>query len=86
MTRALACAYVECSSTGWMEHRKRHTSTALPLDHRGSVIAALSTTSPNQRLPHPVLLCSAEGVQAALEEISQELGHPLESLREGGDT
>jgi DNA-binding IclR family transcriptional regulator len=49
------------------------------------VIAALSIPSPSQRLSHPVLLCSVEDVQAAMGKISQELGHPLESLREGGE-
>lgn len=55
------------------------------LDHRGSVVAALSISGPSQRLPHPVLSPMAEVVRAAAREVSRRLGHPMGSPEGGGE-
>lgn len=55
------------------------------LDHRGSVVAALSISSPSQRLPHAVLSRMAELVRAAAREVSRRLGYPLGSSKGGGE-
>ncbi len=49
------------------------------LDHRGSVVAALSISGPSPRLPDTVLSRMAESVRAAAREISQRLGNPIGS-------
>lgn len=48
------------------------------LDHRGSVVAALSISGPTHRLPDPVLSRLAEEVRAAAREISRRLGYSTE--------
>lgn len=56
------------------------------LDHRGSVVAALSISGPSQRLPHQVLGRLVERVRAAAREVSHRLGHPMGSPERGGET
>ncbi len=55
------------------------------LDHRGSVVAALSISGPSQRLPDRVMLRMAESVRTAAREISHRLGYPFGSPKRGGE-
>lgn len=55
------------------------------LDHRRSVVAALSISGPSQRLPHAALSRMAEVVRAAAREVSHRLGYPMGSSRGGGE-
>lgn len=56
------------------------------LDHRGSVVAALSISGPSPRLPNPLLSRLAESVRSAAREISQRLGYPIASPKKGGES
>lgn len=53
------------------------------LDHRGSVVAALSISGPTHRLPDPVLPRRGEEVRAAAREISRRLGYSSQPLARG---
>ncbi len=54
------------------------------LDHRGSVVAALSVSGPSPRLPDQLLSRMPESVRSAAREISQRLGFPVGSPHRGG--
>ena len=60
-------------------------AAAAILDHRGSVVAALSISGPSQRLPHAALSRMAEVVRAAALEVSHRLGYPMGSSKGGGE-
>ncbi len=55
------------------------------VNHRGSVVAALSISGPSPRLPDQVLSRMAESARAAAREVSQRLGFPIASSKRGGE-